>query len=301
MHHNFDVVVIGGTIEGYTSAVHCSRNGFKTLLVELPGYIGGNMEDLKLIHRLKQQALESGLTSLQCEVYSFNPKSFVKTVYTSLGSFTCKGVILAMGLSPKKIGVPLESLLNGCGLHYDHSCSTSYTKNRTIVIYGNNDIAISQAITLSSLSKKVYLIMPDGIIHSTEEKISAAKAITNLIILYNSLIYGLRRHKGRLSGIDIIDMTTGNNSFIDCQLLYVPGAEIPNSKICSPYIFTDKKGFIVTNKNYKTNIDGIYAAGQIRSTILEENPGSCCPKENIMAASDGAIAAMNIMNYIKTL
>ncbi len=308
---NYDIAILGGNIEAMTAAVYCSRKGLKTLLIDTPETLGNDLEELKLIHRLKQQATELGTKFLQCKIHSIWYKYMPKIIYTEQGPIGCKGLILAMGVSPKKLGVPLESSFHGCGLHYYSSCTASYLKGRTVTVFGSDDMAVSQAIALSTMCKQVYLICPGGILpHSATKnlsgvlscspsKIKVLKNTPNLIVLPHTLIYNIEQRNKRIVGINVIDKTTGNTSFLDCEIVYVSKGNEPNSKLCYPYVFTDKYGFIVTDKDHKTNIDGVYAAGQIRSTILDEEPGSCCPKDAIMAAADGAIAAINVIKYVE--
>lgn len=301
----FDVAIIGANIEGATSAVYCSKSGLKTILIDCSNMFqnaqGEDLEDLKLIHRLKQQAKENGTAFINCDVHSIWAKHQPKIIYTNEGPICCKALILAMGVSPKKLGVPLESKLHGCGLHYHNSCTSSYLKGRTVTVFGRDDIAASHAITLSALCKQVFLIYPSGTLSCSHSLFDVLKNTPNLVLLPHTLIYAVKQSNSKIEGINIIDKTTGNLGYLDCELIYVSSGEEPNSKLCFPYILTDKKGFIVTDKNHKTNIDGIYAAGPIRSTILDEKEGSCLPKDANMAAADGAIAAINLIKYINNL
>lgn len=301
----FDVVIIGASIEGMTAAVYCSRKGLKTLIldpvetIEYSSY--GGLDDLKLIHRLKQQAGQYGTEFLTCTVHSIWCKHTPKIIYANDGSICCYGLILAMGTSPQKLGIPMESQLHGCGLNYHDSCTSSYLKGRTVAVFGKNEKAVAHSIALSALCKEVYLIHPNGILDCPSDKVEVLKNSPNVVLLPHTLIYNVERKNKKITGINIIDKTTGNLSCLDCEIIYVSKDDKANSKLCFPYILTDNKGFIITDKNHKTNIDGIYAAGGIRSTILDENPGSCCTKNANMAATDGAIAAINVIKYIESL
>ncbi|MBR6529003.1 MAG: hypothetical protein IKT62_03100, partial [Firmicutes bacterium] len=203
--------------------------------------------------------------------------------------------------SPQKLGIPMESQLHGCGLNYHDSCTSSYLRGRTVAVFGKSEKAVAHAVVLSALCKKVYLIHPDGILDCPSDKVEVLKNSPNVVLLPHTLIYNVERKNKKITGINIIDKTTGNLSYLDCEIIYVSKDDKANSKLCFPYILTNNKEFIITDKNHKTNIDGIYAAGGIRSTILDENSGSCCTKNANMAATDGAIAAINVIKYIESL
>lgn len=294
----YDVGILGGNIEGITAALYCGRSGKKTLLIEDYEALGADLTALKLIHRLKHQAKEYGVTFLKSETYSIWCKNSPKIIYTEDGPIACKGIILAMGVSPKKLGIPLEKMFHGCGLHYHDSCSTSYLKGRTVAVFGKDDDTINHAITLSALCKQVYLIYPSGTLSTTSGKLNVIRNAPNIVTLPHTLIYSIEQKNKKIVGINIIDKTTGNLGVLDCELIYVSKGNEANSKLCFPYVLLDKRGFIVTDDNNKTNIDGVYAAGPIRSTVLSEAPGSCCPNNANVAATDGAIAATNLIKYL---
>lgn len=297
----YDIAIIGGGPSAMASAVYCSRKGLRTIILDSPEISGADFETLKLIHKLKDQALELGSVFIQCDIHSLWCRDITKIIYTSDGPISCKSIILAMGVSPSKLGVPLESMFHGCGLHYQDSCTSSNLKDRTVVIFGKNDCAVNMAITVSALCKKVYFLYSVGSLSCPKEKIAVLKNASNIVMLPHTLIYSIEHINKRIVGVGIIDKTTGNLGILDCQLIYVSKGVEPNSKLCFPYILTDRDGFIVTDNNHKTNVDGVYAAGSIRSTILEESAGSCCPQDAIMAATDGSIAAINAINYVENL
>ncbi len=298
---NYDVAIIGDGIEASSAALLCSRHGLKTLLINSPEHHGDTLENLKMIHKLKQQAIDFGARTIQCEIHSLWCKHSSKIIYTEDGPIGCKGLILAMGVAPNKLGVPMESYFHGCGLHYYDSFTSSYLKGRTSLIYGKDDIAVSQAITLSLLCRQVYLVYPSGILSCSKEKIDVLKSSQNIVTLPHTLIYSIEHRNKKIVGANVLDKTTGNIGVLDCDLIYVSKGIEPNSKLCFPYILTDRDGFIVTDKSYKTNVDGVYAAGQIRSTVTDEAFGEAyspyCSQNANMAATDGAIAAINVIKY----
>ena len=297
----FDVAIIGCGPSAMSSAVYCSRKGKRTIVIEPVEAFGGNFEELKMIHKLKEQALEFGAHFAQCTIHSLWCKYTPKIAYTDEGPISCKSIILAMDVSPCKLGVPLESMFHGCGLHYYDSGTCSYIKGRTVLVYGKDECAVNLAITLSALCKKLYFVYSTGSLPCSREKIDVLKNAPNIVMLPHTLIYSLEHSNKKLTGVGVIDKTTGNTGILDCQLVYVSKGIEANSKLCFPYILTDRYGFIVTDRQHKTNVDGVYAAGPIRSTILEESAGSCCSQDATMAATDGAIAAINAIKYVESL
>ena len=297
---NYDVVILGENIEGITASIYCSRVGLKTLVIDLYEPTGDDLSNLKLAHRLKQQAGDYGVDFGKTCVHSILPKTTPKIIYTEAGPISSKVIILAMGVSPKRLGIPLESVFNGCGINYHNSCVSSYLKGRTVAVFGNNDSCADHAITLSALVRQVYLIYPDGIFFALPEKIEVIKNSPNIVLLPHTLICNIKQHKKKLTGINIIDKTTGNIGFLDCEIIYVLKGVEPKSKLCSPYILVDKNGFILTDASCKTNIDGIYAVGSIRSNLTDEKNCHHQTYNANMAATDGAIAAINAIKYINS-
>lgn len=296
----YDIIILGENIEGITASVYCSRAGLKTLLVDLDKAAGDDLSNLKLAHRLKQQAMGYGVDFGRTCVHSIFPKTTPKIIYTESGPISSKVIILAMGVSPKRLGIPLESVFHGCGLNYHDSCVSSYLKGRTVAVFGNNDISASHAITLSALVKQVYLIYPNGKAICSLEKLDVIKNTPNIVMLPHTLIYSIKHKNKKLTGINIIDKTTGNTGFLDCEIMYVLKGEEANSKLCYPYILVDKNGFIMTDDSCKTNIDGIYAVGKIRSTMVDDGMKHYQVYNANMAATDGAIAAINAIKYINS-
>lgn len=297
---NYDVVILGENTEGITASIYCSKAGLKTLLVDLYKRAGDDLSNLKLSHRLKQQARDYGVDFSKICVHSIFPKTTPKIIYTEAGPISCKVIILAMGVSPKRLGIPLESVFHGCGLNYHDSCVSSYLNGRTVAVFGNNDIAANHAITLSALVKQVYLIYPNGKAICSPEKLDVIKNAPNIVMLPHTLIYSIKHKNKKLTGINIIDKTTGNTGFLDCEIIYVLKGVEANSKLCYPYILVDKNGFIVTDNSCKTNIDGIYAVGPIRSIMADDGKQHYQAYNANMAATDGAIAAINAIKYINS-
>lgn len=297
---NFDVAIIGDRIEGVTCAIYCARAGLKTLLIEDSEVLGDDFNNLKLLHRLKKQAKDMGVIFIKCEVHSLWYKNNPKVIYTDDGPIGSTAIVLAMGVSYGKLGIPLESMFHGCGINYHDSCSVSYLKGRTVAVFGKDHLAINHAITLSALSKQVYLIYPSDLLLALGAKVEVLKNTPNIVMLAHTLIYGIEQRNKKMTGINVIDKTTGNTSSLDCEIVYVSKKSKPNSKLCFPYVQLDKSGFIITDSTNKTNVEGVYAAGPIRSGLLEQAPNSNYTINANMAATDGAIAAINAIKYINS-
>ncbi|MBR5517285.1 MAG: NAD(P)/FAD-dependent oxidoreductase [Firmicutes bacterium] len=297
----YDIAIIGSDISAMTAAVYSSRKGLKTLVLTSCDSIGDSLERLKLIHRLKQQAEEFGAIFMSCDIYSLWHKGADKIIYTNEGPVHANSIILSMGVGPNKVGVPLESVFHGCGLHYHDSFDASYLKGKTVVVYGKTDSTVNLSITVSSLCKKVYLVFPTGSLLCTKEKLDALKELANIVPLPHTLIRNIEHIDKKIVGVRIMDKTAGNTGFLDCQLIYISLGVVPNSSLCFPYVTTDKSGFIMTDKNHKTNIDGIYAAGPICSSITNSDTVTHCAQNTTMAATDGAIAAINAIKYVESL
>ena len=301
----FDVCIIGKTVEGLSAAIYCCRNGLKTIVVDNNGFEGGSLEELKLIHRLKEQAEEKGTHFTITHVHSLWPTHSPKIVYTEGKRIECKCIIIATGVAPHKLGLPLETHFRGCGLHYHNSCTSSYLKNKVVSVYGANQESLTFAITLSDLCKQVYFIWPDSISHCSIPIIDVLYHSSNIQVLPHTLINNIRHKNRRFIGVEIVDKTTGNKSLLDCEILYISCGISPCSKLCFPYISTDEEGFILTNNKRATNVPGIFAAGKVcshySSSLMKDGFKHTIFMNDNMAATDGAIAAINAIDYIKNM
>lgn len=303
--NTYDVIIVGGGPGGYTAAMYCARAALKTLIVEeipadhqlfaeeyvenYPGFDDG-IEGSELSERIQHGAEKFGAKTLYARVYSLRLDEEPKTVYTTQGNFKCKSVILAMGASPRSLGVPGESRFSGKGLSYDAACDGTSFAGKTVAVIGGGSSAVDDAVFLSPICKKVYLINPESTCKASRPALDALHKAQNILPLYRTVVTQLLSKNDKIVGIEVLDKTNHHRGEITCDGIFVAIGKIPNTKLCRSYLDMNEQGFIIANETTRTNLDGVYATGDLRTKPV---------RQIITAAADGAVAAMNAEKYVR--
>ena len=173
MEQIYDMIVIGGGPAGYTAALYAARAGLSTLVLEklsaggqmalteqidnYPGFEGG-IDGFTLGEKMQQSAERFGAVTELAEVYKASLSGKIKTLETSEGVFQGRTVVIATGASPRPLGIPGEEALTGKGVHYCAACDGAPYRGRTVAVVGGGNSAAADALALSRIAKKVYLI-----------------------------------------------------------------------------------------------------------------------------------------------
>lgn len=300
-----DVVIIGGGPAGYTAALYSARAGLDTMVLErltaggqmataismenYPGFeepIDGS--DLAL--KMERQARRFGAVIMFDTVTELILDERVKVVKTENNSHQCRSVILCMGASPKRLGLPKEDMFRGSGVSYCAVCDGALFKGRTVAVVGGGDTAAEDALYLSRFCPKVYLI-------HRRDKLRASKTLQKELFnnkkvefLWNSVAEEITGQYG-VEGIRVRDLYTDKIKDLAVEGLFVAIGAAPNTSLVKGKVTLDDAGYIMTDDKMLTNIPGVYAAGDIRSKFL---------RQVITAAADGAVAAYSAEHYINS-
>ncbi len=301
-----DVIIIGGGPAGYTAALYSARAGLDALVLEkmtpggqmastlsmenYPGFeepIGG--PDLAL--KMEKQARKFGAVVTFDTVVDLSLEGDIKIVKSEKNTYRSKTVILCMGASPKKLGLPKEDLLRGSGVSYCAVCDGALFKGHTVAVVGGGDTAAEDALYLSRFCPKVYLIHRRDRLRAS--KILQKELLNNKKVefIWDSVVDELQGQFG-VEGITVRNIKTGSTRTLDVSGLFVAIGLTPSTDLVKVKVTLDPDGYIVTDEKMQTNIPGVYAAGDIRSKIL---------RQVITAASDGAVAAYSAEHYINSL
>ena len=293
----YDVVVVGGGPAGYTAAMYAARAGLSVLVLEKLS-AGGQMaltdkienypgiplgiDGFTLGEAMQQGAEQAGANSLLAEVYEADLMAEPKVLRTSEGTVNAKTVILATGAKPRLLGIPGEQELTGRGVHYCAHCDGYLYRGRTVAVVGGGNSAVADALQLSRMAKKVYLI-------HRRDRLRAEKAVSaplmqaeNVEILYNSQVDSLLRD-GRLTGLQLQD---GRQLSVDG--LFVSVGRNPETGLF-PQAARDETGYILAGESTETSIPGVFAAGDLRTKPM---------RQIVTAAADGAVAAQSAEHYL---
>ena len=307
----YDVIVIGGGPAGLSAALYAGRARLNTLVIEkkkeggqialtsevenYPGCVEGESGP-SLIDRMHRQVLHFGAEVVYDEIESVFLERLIKQLRGKKDVYKAKTIIIATGASSRPIGCVGEKEYTGKGVSYCATCDGSFFEDFDIYVVGGGDTAVEEAMYLTKFGRSVTII------HRRDE-LRAAKSIQDkafknekIKFMWNTVVKELGGD-GILSSMVVENVKTGELTTIEADeedmtfglfgfIGYLPKTELFKD------ILTLENGYIVTDENMKTNIDGVFAAGDVRVKSL---------RQVVTAAADGAIAAVQAEKYIESL
>lgn len=305
-HEYFDVVIIGGGAAGLTSAIYCGRARLKTLLIEkslvgglatytseianYPGFpeaIGGT-ELMNLFHK---QAKNFGVNFKLTDVKSVNLEGRDKIVETFRVVYHAKSVIISTGGKPRLTGaLQEENFLYDKGISFCATCDAAYYTDKTVLIIGSGDAAIEEGMFLTKFAKKVIVsvIHDEGIMDAN--KIAQEQAMKNpkMEFIWNTVVDSFEGEE-RLKKVVLKNTKKGTLIDVPVDGCFLFIGYVPNTEMFKGQISLTKQGYITTNEKMETNIEGVFAVGDVRDKFL---------KQVATAVGDGAIAGVGAEKYI---
>ncbi|HHX59797.1 MAG TPA: thioredoxin-disulfide reductase [Epulopiscium sp.] len=304
----YDVIIIGAGPAGLAAGLYASRARLNTLIIEKEGYGGqiattdevanypGSIENASgpsLTARMVEQAEEFGAKKISDEIISVNFDEKVKVIQGKTAEYKAKSVILATGAVPRPIGCPGEKELVGRGVSYCATCDAAFFEDLEVYVMGGGDTAVEEAMYLAKFARKVTVI------HRRDE-LRAAKSIQEkafknekLAFIWDSAITEIKGD-GILESMVIKNLKTNEETEIfpdedDGTFGVFPFiGYLPATKLFDGIIHIEN-GYIKTDEDMHTNIEGVFAAGDVRVKSL---------RQVVTATADGAIAAVQAEKYI---
>lgn len=309
----YDVVIIGAGPAGLAAGLYAARAKMSTLILEKEKAGGqivttdevanypGSVEHAtgpSLVARMVEQCEEFGAERVKDGVSSLELEGKIKKIHTESGQvIEAKSVILATGASPRKIGCPGEVELTGKGVSYCATCDADFFTDLEVFCIGGGDTALEEAMYLSKFARKVTLV------HRREE-FRAAKSIIEKTQKNEKIEYLLNSVVSEIGGDGLVeymvvkDTVTGQETRIDADPedgtfgIFGFVGYLPQTGIFKNLITMDEAGYIITDENMRTNIAGVFAAGDVRQKQL---------RQVVTATADGAIAAVMAEKYVEDL
>lgn len=299
----FDTVIIGGGPAGYTAALYCARANLSVLLLEklspggqmgttdmidnYPGFAQG-INGFDLAMNMKQGAERFGAKTKLAEVLSVQLDGDVKKIVTKKAEYLAKTVVLATGAHPRELGLSDEGSLRGRGVSYCATCDGMFYKGKTVVVVGGGNTAVSDALYLSRICEKVYIVHRRDTLRATGVYTQSLEAAENIELVWNSTVEEILRDD-RVTGVRVKNKLSGETAEIACDGVFVAVGQLPTTEIYSGQIDMDKSGYIIADETTKTNVSGVFAVGDLRQKPL---------RQIVTAAADGAMAAHFIEEYL---
>ena len=303
----YDVVIIGGGPGGYAAALYCVRAGLDTLVLEklsaggqmatttqvdnYPGFDEG-IDGFELAEKMQRGAERFGAVTEYAEVTALDLKAVPKRITTSAGEVQGRAVILATGASPRMLGVPEEAAMRGRGVSYCAACDGMFFRGRTVAVAGGGNSAAEDALVLSKICKKVYLVHRRDTLRATKSYLGPLEKAENLEFVWNKQIDGLQATDGQLTGISMTDRVTGERSTLSVDGLFVAVGRVPDTDLVRGQVDLDAEGYMIADETTRTSVPGVFAVGDARTKPM---------RQIITAAADGATASKFVEEYLQQL
>ena len=303
MNKAYEVVIIGGGPAGVSAGIYTARARLSSLLIEkesigglivnaelvenYPGFPGG-ISGYDLTQLMEQQATKFGLETLTTEVTGIELNGEQKIVKTNEGDFIAKAVVIASGSERTKLGIPGEKGFTGKGVSYCAICDAVFFTDQTVAVAGGGNAAISEVLQLSKYASRVIVIHRRQELRATRILQEKAFAEPKIEFLWNTVVE-------EIEGEDVVkrlrlrNVGTGEKSSLDVAGIFVSAGFKPNTDYLKSILPLDATGHIITNEKMETEIPGIFAAGDVRSSSI---------RQVIAAAGDGATAAIYAERFI---
>ncbi len=290
----YDIIIIGAGPSGMSAALYALRANKKVLLLEKKCFGGqiinaSNIENYPALPNvsgydfatnLYNQIKSLGVILKYEEVLEVTDK---KEVITTKDTYKGKNIIIATGLKKRKLNLENEDKLLGSGISYCATCDGNFYKNKNVAVVGGGNTALEDALYLSNIASKVYLIHRRDNFRGEKKLISEVKEKNNIELILNSNITKIIG-EDNLNSIEITD-NRNNISKLEIDGLFIAIGNIPDNNRFKNIIDLDENGYIIANANLKTKTDNIYVAGDTRVKTL---------RQLVTATSDGAIAVTEI-------
>lgn len=299
-----DFIILGGGPAGVSAAIYAARGMIDCFILDTatlggqlnwtetienyPGYL--KISGFELIEKFREQ-----LENLNVEIKQFQEiqkvdlTQQIKIIETLEGTYRAKSILIATGANPRKLGIPGEKEFTGRGVSYCAVCDGAFFKEKNITVAGGGNSAIEESLYLTRYASSVTIV------HRRDE-LRASKAYQEKVLnhpkikfIWNSVIEEIKGNDRAVTDIMVKNVKTGKIEEYKTDGVFPYIGANPNTGLFKGQINLDETGYILTDETMKTNVAGVYAAGDVRKTNL---------RQLVVSASDGAIAATDAIKYL---
>jgi thioredoxin reductase (NADPH) len=255
-----------------------------------PGFDEG-IDGFTLGAKMQNGAERFGAETLQTEVLSVSLKDIQKRIVTDMGDLLARSVIIATGAGHKHLGIENEEALIGRGVGYCAACDGMLFRGKTVAVVGGGNSAAADALLLSKICAKVYLIHRRDSLRATKVYHDPLMRADSVEFLWNNRIKELHFDK-KLNGVTIESTIDKSTCKLSVDGLFISIGRSPATELFASELELDENGYIIADESTKTNIDGVFAVGDVRTKAV---------RQIVTAASDGAVAAHFAEEYLASL
>lgn len=302
----YDLIIIGSGPAGLSAAVYGKRAGLELLVIEQSGMSGGQvlntyevdnylgmqgMNGFDMGMQFRAHADKLGVSFIEETVLKIESGEKVRTVVTGKNRFETKTVIIATGASHAKLGVTGESELSGMGVSYCATCDGAFFRNRTVAVVGGGDVAVEDAIFLARACEKVYLVHRRDELRAAKILQDRLMELPNVEILWNHIVTEIEG-KDQVEKMKLQNTKDHTAAEKEIDGIFIAVGIRPNTAGIEGLPDMDENGYIQAGEDGRTNMEGIFAAGDVRTKRL---------RQIITAVADGANAVTSVQEYLLDL
>ncbi len=301
----YEVIIVGGGPAGLTAGIYCKRAAMKTVLFE-KGLIGGQIAISKdvenypgvegitgfdLAEKLIHHARTFNLHVVPQSVSEIKVGSELHSVLLADGQqLQTVALILAVGGTARKLGIPGEAEYLGTGVSYCGTCDGFFFRDKTVLVVGGGDTAVEEALYLSRLASKVTLVHRGHALRASKILQSRLMSEPRIKVVWNSIITEIRGDGKTVNAVSFENTETGSKGEIPTDGVFIFIGYSPNNQLIPPEVRMNNLGYVITDEKCETSVPGIFAAGDLRQKFANQI---------VVAAADGCIAALGAAHYVE--
>ena len=309
--NTYDIIIIGGGPAGLTAAIYTSRAFLKTLVVEgdapggqlvlttdidnFPGFSQGiNGPELMIEMRKQAERFDTSFVSINAEQVSKKDDGSFEVKTTSGDTYLAKAVIISTGASAKWLGLESEQKLRGKGVSACATCDGFFFQNKAVAVIGGGDSAMEEATFLTKFASKVYIIArkDKGELKASKIMLKRAEDNPKIEFVYNFEVKNVLG-TDKVAGLEIHNTVTSEiRTLSDIEGVFLAIGHKPNTDFVKDIVELDPIGYIKVSNNTKTNVDGIFVAGDVADHRY---------RQAVTAAGMGCMAALDAEKYLNSL
>lgn len=305
MKEIYEVIIVGGGPAGLVAGLYCQRAALKTILFE-KGLVGGQIAVSKevenypgvqgvtgfdLAEKLLHHGRSFGLNVVQEEVAEVIAGPDLHSVRLANGEvLQTVALILALGGTARKLGVPGEAEYLGSGVSYCATCDGFFFRDKTVVAVGGGDTAVEEALYLSRLARKVYLVHRRNALRASKLLQSRLAAGPGIEVVRNTIITEIKGNGRAVEAVLFENTETGERGESPVDGVFIFIGYSPNNQLIPPAVRINEQGFVITDEKCETSVPGIFAVGDLRQKYANQI---------VVAAADGCIGALAAAHYVE--